>query len=340
MKVPVALLILALVPPALAQSPQDKAASVALFNEGRKLMGEGKHAEACAKFQASLAIVPGNGTRLNLANCLEKQGRTASAWAVFRDAQLAAEKAGDDVKKKFAEDEMRKLEPRLARLTIQLADGADVGGLEVQRDGDKVGRPLFGNAIPLDPGEHVLSAAAPGRTPWSQRVTLEERGSVTVEVPRLGEMAPPPMPEPPKPEPPVARPDPAPAVAAAPAAPAPAPSADEPADPGKGRRILAYAVGGAGLVGIGVGTVFGLRAKSKYDEAQDGHCNSQSVCADPIGVDLTRDARSAGTISTIAFGVGLVAIATGVILYLTAPSERPAVSVAPTGTGFLVAGSF
>src|SRR5215468_1011218 len=118
MKRAVMVLVLLAASPALAQTPEDKAASVALFNDGKKLMGEGKHAEACAKFQASLALVPGNGTRLNLANCLEKLGKTASAWAVFRDAQLAAEKAGDDVKKKFAEGEMQKLEPRLARLTI------------------------------------------------------------------------------------------------------------------------------------------------------------------------------------------------------------------------------
>jgi serine/threonine-protein kinase len=335
MKLALPLLILALAPAALAQSPQDKAASVALFNEGKKLMGEGKLAEACAKFQASLALVPGNGTRLNLANCLEKSGKTASAWAVFRDAQLAAEKAGDDVKKKFAEDEMRKLEPRLARLTIKLAE--DVPGLEVQRDGEKVRRPLFGNAIPLDPGEHVVSAAAPGRTPWSQKVTVGERASVTVEVPRLEEVAPPPKPEPPRPEPmPSPRPEPPPPAVA----PAPPPPAAEADDPGKGRRILAYTVGGAGIVGLGVGTVFGLKAKSKHDEAQDGHCDSHSVCTDQTGVDLTRDARSAGNIATIAFGVGLVAVATGVVLYLTAPSERTAVTVAPTGTGFAVAGSF
>jgi hypothetical protein len=44
------------------------------------------------------------------------------------------------------------------------------------------------------------------------------------------------------------------------------------------------------------------------------------VCNDPQGPALTDEARNAATAANIAFGVGLVALTGGVVLYLTAPS--------------------
>src|SRR5512139_1741852 len=54
----------------------DKAAAEALFDEGRKLMAEGKYAAACAKLEASQKLDAGVGTQLNLADCYEKSGKT------------------------------------------------------------------------------------------------------------------------------------------------------------------------------------------------------------------------------------------------------------------------
>jgi hypothetical protein len=315
---------------AAAETPADKAASVELFNEGKKLMAAGKYAEACPKFEASLALVPGIGTRLNLGDCLEKLGKTASAWAVFRDAGLAADKAGDAPKRKFADERMAKLETRLARLTVRLAAGADLPGLEVQRDGEAVGKVLLGNALPVDPGEHVVTARAPDHRPWSQKVTVADGATATVDVPKLEAVAPAPTPTPT----PLA---PTPVQPQAPVAPVPPAAADE--DPGHGRRILGLVVGGVGVAGLVTGGIFALSAKHKHDDAQNGHCDSKSVC-DQTGFDLTNDARSAGTIATIAFGVGAAAVAAGVVLYLTAPSETHAVAIAPTGSGLVLAGAF
>ena len=66
--------------PAFAQSGSNKAAAEALFSEGRSLASAGKCDEAIPKFQASQKLDPGIGTLLNLADCYEKVGRTASAW--------------------------------------------------------------------------------------------------------------------------------------------------------------------------------------------------------------------------------------------------------------------
>src|SRR5688572_18113756 len=42
-----------------------------LFKEGRSLAAEGRHAEACPKFEQSLQLEAGVGTRFNLADCYE-----------------------------------------------------------------------------------------------------------------------------------------------------------------------------------------------------------------------------------------------------------------------------
>src|SRR5882672_4544932 len=62
----------------------EKVAAEALFDDGRKLLADGRFAPACEKFEQSEHIDPAVGTLLYLAECYEKSGRTASAWATFR----------------------------------------------------------------------------------------------------------------------------------------------------------------------------------------------------------------------------------------------------------------
>ena len=80
--------------PRVAAAQGDKATAEALFAEGRRLMSSGDYKTACPKFAASQKLDPGLGTSLNLADCYEKLGKTASAWAEFRDAAAAAHRVG------------------------------------------------------------------------------------------------------------------------------------------------------------------------------------------------------------------------------------------------------
>src|SRR6185436_4269196 len=89
--------------PAAAQSSNDAAAR-ALFAEGRKLSSEGKWQEACPKFEESLRLVPGAGTRFNLADCWEHIGRTASAWSGFLDVAAEAKAAGQADREKASRE--------------------------------------------------------------------------------------------------------------------------------------------------------------------------------------------------------------------------------------------
>jgi hypothetical protein len=294
-----------------------KAASVLAYDEAERLMGEGKIADACLKYAESQRLDPQLGTLLHLADCLEKNGQTASAWASFREAVEVAEKRNDP-RREAAEQRITALVPRLSKLQIEAPAGMDPGSLQIKRDNVVVGKALWGAPVPTDPGPHTITASAPGLRPWTGSVIVKADGSTTVvkvpelesEVPKSPETSAIPTAEPtttPRPEP----------------KPNPTQHADQPSTPGP-RRWPAFVAGGVGLVGVGVGTVFGLSSKSKRDEAEQ-FCDG-NACTDQRGVDLKDEAITAGNVSTVAFIVGGVGLAAGAVLWITAPSPAPATS--------------
>ena len=176
-----------LVSTAAAQAGNDKAAAEALFDEGRKLMADHQFAQACAKFEASQRLDPGVGTMLNLADCYEKAGRTASAWAEFRETISAAHEAGSAERERVARQRVQQLEPKLSYLTIVPWQGQEVS---VSRDGVAIDPGVLGTAIPVDPGTHVISASATGKRSWSTDVVVGDHADrVSVSVPILPDEA-------------------------------------------------------------------------------------------------------------------------------------------------------
>jgi hypothetical protein len=283
-----------------------EASAQKLFDEGRELIRQGRFAEACPKFAASQELAPSGGTLLNLADCYEKNGQLASAWARFHDVASRAQKAGRTEIVEMANARIAAIEPRLSYLTIMVPAAADTEGLELRRDGEIVPRGAWGTSLPIDGGEHAIKASAPGkrtRTTSLRIAAVGERATLSL-VPLESDVA------------------------------STAPPADDGAKRGSGlQRPLGLAAAGAGVVALGVGVVFGLRAISKNHDAAS-RCPASPRCADPEGVTLTDEAKSAATISTIAFVAGGVLAAGGVTLFLTAPSSpnKAAVGAAIRGT--------
>ena len=124
----------ALVPArAYAQGAGKQAAAQVLFEDAKKLMAKGDYAAACQKFADSQQDDPAPGTQYNLADCYEKNGQTASAWATFKSAAAsyrAHNRADWEAK---ARDRAKTLEPKLSKLTLVVPP--DVTGIEVRRDG-------------------------------------------------------------------------------------------------------------------------------------------------------------------------------------------------------------
>jgi len=111
-------------------------------------------------------------------------------------------------------------------------------------------------------------------------------------------------------------------------APPPA-SPDHAANGGAMLRTAGIAAAGLGVVGLAVGTIFGLSAKSKNDDAAS-QCPS-NACPSQQGVSLTDDARHAATISSVGFIAGGILVAGGLTLYFAAPKDqKTAFRVAPS----------
>lgn len=299
-------------PSAQAQTT-DATAAQALFEQARALFAQGRYAEACPKFEESQRLDPGSGTLINLARCYEQIGRHASAWNKYLEAAAAANATGNTRREKEARERAETLRPSLSTLVVDVsAEGKQVPGLEVRRDGSSVGAPQWGVPIPADVGEHTIVATAPGHDEWRRVVTVEGPAkSVSVEVPAL-----------------------TPSSAAGPSATTAVEVVPEPElTPRRGlgtQRVLALIAGGVGVAGIGVGSVFGLKSKSKHDEAEK-YCDGAD-CTDPRGVSAGEDAYSAGTLSTVFMVVGGAALAGGAVLWFTAP-KREEQPIATVGIG-------
>lgn len=299
--------------PTLAAAQEDNAATAfALFEEGRHLVSEGKPEQACPKLLASEQLVAKVSTLPNLADCYERTGRLASAWVRYVEAGALAQRLGQADREAFAKERAAALEPKLPRLTIGAPPGGIAAGLTVKRDGAPVLAAVLGTAVPVDPGSHTIEATIPGKQPWLTTVEIAAGATSTVTIPAPTE---PPTPVEPSPQ---ARPSSFPF------------------------GTLGVAVGSAGLVGLGVGAVFGGVAVSKKNQADSSGCNG-NLCSMFAG-PLRNDALSAATASTVAFVAGGVLLAGGTALWLLAPARarHSAVLVTPSagpgGGGIAVAG--
>lgn len=274
-------------------------------------MAAGNYDIACARLRDSDRLDPAVGTRFNLADCEERRGRVATAWSLFRG--VLSELGAEDDRRPIAEQRARALEPRLSYLTLQRASDTPPGA-RLRLDGVELGEGSFGVALPLDPGAHELVLLADGKEE-RRTVTLTERQRTELPV----RFAPPPA------------------------------TVDAVSD-GSARRTAGYVVGGVGVAGALTGIVAGIVTLGKKSTAND-HCDDARRICDQTGRDANESGKTFGVVSGVGFGVGVVGLATGAYLLLTAPraalpAARVPVTVRPqlswaAGTGFLgVNGSF
>lgn len=314
--------LLASNPCAAQTTSSDKAAAEALFDQGVSLLRNRQYKEACEKLETSQRIDPAVGTLLYLGECYERLGRTASAWAMFREASSLAQSNGQTDRAKIASQRAERLEAALAYFTVNVTPEARVPGLVVRRGSDIVKPELFGVSIPTDPGEIKVEASAPGYAPFTQTIALSSRERSEASVPRLD------------PLPPQQAAEPKPAVPDTTAAIHGPPDDVQPVRYVREPSPVSYVLGGIGLVGLGVGSFFGIKAIQRNNDATRNYGCSGSICTDPRGLDVTDDARKAARISDIAFVAGGALLASGVVLFIAAP-RRPETGLllAPTSAG-------
>lgn len=308
-------------------SASEKAVAEVLFDEGKQLMVGGDFAQACPKLEQSLRVEEAIGTMLYLGECYEKTGRAASAWAMFREAASRAEAQGQSERAKQGAQRAKQLEGRLSKLTVEVANQNDMEGFEVLLNGKRVEPTLLGLPMPIDTGNHLLEARAPGFVAWSTRVSISGTAvQALIDVPSLEREA----------EVAAAPPSPPPAAESTPPSEAPPPLDSPPPQELDSSRVqpwLGLGLMGAGVVGVGVGTVFGLQAMGLDDDADD-ICPRSEECNDQAGLDKTEEAQDNALIANVGYGVGGVLIIAGAILYFTADDELPATARVGTKSRF------
>jgi hypothetical protein len=92
------------------------------------------------------------------------------------------------------------------------------------------------------------------------------------------------------------------------------------------RMISIGAAGAVAVAALGVGAVYGLRARSTWNDSQ---LTCDGPACDPDGFVLAAEARGQATVANVGFAVGAVAAGAATYLWLSRPSPESAVSVAP-----------
>jgi serine/threonine-protein kinase len=318
-------------------SASDKAAAEALFDQGVRLMKQNSFAEACSRLEESDRIDPAVGTLLYLGECYERVGKTASAWATFREAASLATNSNQADRARVAGARAQDLEAKLSRLSVEVApDVATIPGVVVKRGTQRIEPSLYGTPLPVDPGEYKIEVTAPGYEAWRTPIKVEPgSANASVRVPALVKSS-----EPVSASPVPAVTPPSAAGAAPPAQPLPLQTSDGLST----QESLGLVVGAVGVVGIGVGSYFGIRALKKNSDAET-YCPNNGLCNAQDGVDLTEDAQELAVFSNIAFAAGGLLFVTGTVLYLTggkSDADRVALVpiLGPSAAGANIVGRF
>jgi hypothetical protein len=293
-------------------SAASKKRAAALFDEGRRLIVEGRFDEACTRFAESERLYPSSGTLLNLVDCHERNGLLASALATCHEAERLAHARGDEEGRLFAQRRAEEIAPKVPSIAIELPPNEKVTRVAI--DGTPV--ELTGKPLLVDAGRRRVEITLDDGSTRSQQVdvTADARARPVrfAEPERVRVLAPPPPPPPP-------------------------PRHDAWKTP---TGVALGAVGGAALV---LGAVTGVLALSKKSDlvaacsagagSYPDRCGGGTL--DARAQQETRSdldtARTEATISTAGIAIGAVFVAAGVVLYLLGRSDAHQSAFCPTG---------
>jgi tetratricopeptide (TPR) repeat protein len=300
-------LALALLPAAAAAqdepapAPGDDATAQAAqsFDVGIRLLGEQNWAGALAAFERAYALVPNYVVLFNIGQCLKELHRYPEALETF---QRYLEEGGEAIRPdRRQQAEAAIVELRLFISNVRLA--ANVEGARLRVDGRDVGTSPLPGPLVLGAGHHVVEATASGHRDARAEFDLgggDDR-EVVLTLEPLETVAPPQVPETP----------------------------ETPEPPGEWYEDwLGWTLAGGGLGLAGAGAYFlwyGADRDAQADELIDIH-------AAQIARD---DAKMGWAVGGSLLGVGVGALATGIVLLVLhdEPAAETASGPASEGAG-------
>jgi hypothetical protein len=285
---------------------QNKAHSQSLFEAGLALMQAGNFVQACPKLAESQRLSPAGGTALNLASCLDQQGKIASAYAAYQEALSFARRANRKEREELAQARVAALGPRIPKVIIVREHPSDERRLVL--DGYEVGAAALGSPLPLDPGVHHLTANNGSESNWQSTFAAPPEGqTMQVRVPRLEARAKPALP------------------AGQTAGATLRPAAGEPHQEAAGADTLAYVLWGTGAAFGVAGLTTGILSLTHHS-ASRSYCDELGKCASERGIVLEKRANAFAWTANITLAAAAISLAIGTVVYLMAPKASAAKS--------------
>ncbi|MEO7113523.1 MAG: hypothetical protein ABI183_24000, partial [Polyangiaceae bacterium] len=271
--------------------------SAAEIESARKLFKQAEADETAGKWDVALAeihrasaIKMTAGLRFHIALCESNLHQNAAALSDYTAADLLARAEKNSEVQEAVREPRADLEARVPKVKLTVPN--DAKNLEVRIDSTVVTD--LTEDVRLDTGAHDIEARADGRAPFSKKLNLQERDSVTIAITL-------------------------PSLTQAPPKSVDAPTDEEPAANGSSKRnyvpaILATA-GAVVLVGAGIGSF--LVAGGAQTDARTACTSGSTDCSGDKSQVHVWDAVALGAWIGAA-GVGALAV----VLWVDAPSRK------------------
>jgi hypothetical protein len=288
---------------AQAPDPATRTAARALGTAGVEAYQAGDYAAASDKLEKAFQLLKVPSLGLWSARALEKRGLLTEALSRYLEAASiqvpAGEVAVQQSARADAEREGEALKQRVPRLVISV-QGAETSSVSLSIDGKPVASSVIGEPRLMNPGKHSVEASAEGRHATAEATCVDgQQASVSLDLTVTAK----------------------PALAPGARAILPPPPAAE--QNRSWQPTLGWVALGAGVVGVAVGTVSGLKAMSERKTLDDsGLCVADGARCPTSTKDHVDSLSTFRTVSTIGFIAGGVFAAAGVTLLLTAPSQN------------------
>lgn len=289
-------------------SPSDKAAARDAMDRGDEHFKAGDNEKALGEYKKADAIMGVPSTGVLVGKAYEALGKWVEAYDVYLAVGRYQHTPGKKMPDAFvaaqgtAAERAEALDAKMPTLKIVLTELE--GGLKprIEINGEVINPAALTRRV--NPGPIAIHASAEGYLKSTESVTVAEKETKTVTITLqkdpnyVGAATPPPTPDPtPAPTP----------------TPTPTPPGGDQTGDGGGTlvpAIIAFSVGGAGLI---LGGVFGGLTFGKKSELEEA-CPEETACNDQ---DLIDSANTFANVSNAGFIVGGVGVVAGVILLVT-----------------------
>ena len=299
-------------------TPEDISQARSLGEQGQASLDARRYAEAEKLFTAAAALYSVPPTLpLGAARAMAGQGKLIQARETYNRIVRESDKvqggpAAFKAAVESARTESEAIAPKIGSVTVVVVGPKEA---RVTLDDGQIPAAAWGLPRPIDPGAHKLAATLAGYKPAESTFTVADGAKVDQQLTLVkddsgGTVT-----------------NPSGGGGTGTGTGQPAAGTDGGAtSAGSSRKTAGYIVGGIGVVGIGVGALTGLVALSDRNKLEKACTNGKCPPAQQSNVNAY---NTMGTLSTVGFVVGGLALAGGVVLIVTAPKDPKAAFVSP-----------